>query len=394
MANSKTPDAGQAKSAHEFVRTEMLEQDVAPNSAKGLGAWFKTNLFATPVDSALTIIGMLALLWYVPPILNWLFINAAWTGPDRSVCATISQGGIQPDGWTGACWAFVNAKFAQFMYGTYPIDQRWRVNIVALLMVVLTIPMLMPSAPRKGLNALLLFLIFPVVAFFLLVGGWFGLEVVQTPLWGGLLVTLVLSFFGIAVSLPLGIILAMGRRSNMPVIKLLSVIFIETVRGVPLVTVLFMASVMLPLFLPQGVTFDKLLRALIGVALFASAYMAEVVRGGLQAIPKGQYEGADALGLNFKQKMQLIVMPQALKLVIPGIVNTFIGLFKDTSLVYIIGMFDLLGIVRQNFSDANWASPQTATTGLVFAGFVFWIFCFGMSRYSIFMERQLDRGHR
>lgn len=237
-------------------------------------------------------------------------------------------------------------------------------------------------------------LVFPVVAFFLLVGGWFGLPYVETPLWGGLLVTLVLSFVGIAVSLPLGIVPALGRRSKLPVIKTLSIIFIEMVRGVPLVTVLFMASVMLPLFLPPGVTFDKLLRALIGVALFASAYMAEVVRGGLQAIPRGQYEGADALGLSYWQKTGLVVLPQALKLVIPGIVNTFIGLFKDTSLVYIIGMFDLLGIVRQNFSDANWASPQTPATGLIFAGFVFWIFCFAMSRYSIFMERRLDTGHK
>jgi general L-amino acid transport system permease protein len=174
---------------------------------------------------------------------------------------------------------------------------------------------------------------------------------------------------------------------------MISVIFIETIRGVPLVTVLFMASVMLPLFLPPGVTFDKLMRALIGVALFSSAYMAEVVRGGLQAIPKGQYEGADSLGLSYWQKTGLIILPQALKLVIPGIVNTFIGMFKDTSLVSIIGMFDLLGIVRQSFSDTNWSSPQTPISGLVFAGFVFWLFCFGMSRYSIYMERRLETGH-
>jgi len=252
----------------------------------------------------------------------------------------------------------------------------------------------MPRAPRKGLNALLFFIVFPVVAFVLLVGGWFGLEHVETSLWGGLLVTLVISYVGISVSLPLGVLLALGRRSKLPVLKMLSVIFIEAVRGVPLVTVLFMASVMLPLFLPPGTTFDKLLRALIGVALFASAYMAEVIRGGLQAIPKGQYEGADSLGLGYWQKMGLIVLPQALKLVIPGIVNTFIGLFKDTSLVSIIGMFDLLGIVRQAFSDTNWASPQTPMTGLVFAGFIFWIFCFGMSRYSIYTEKRLDTGHR
>nr|WP_245428732.1 amino acid ABC transporter permease [Phyllobacterium phragmitis] len=342
----------------------------------------------------MSIFAILLLVWFLPPIINWLFINAVWTGPDRSVCSTTVQGGIQPEGWSGACWAFVNAKFQQFLYGRYPFEERWRVDLVAALFVLLLIPLLIPKVPRKGLNAIVFFFIFPIVAFFLLVGGWFGLRYVETPLWGGLLVTLVLSFVGIAVSLPLGIVLALGRRSQLPVIKLLSVIFIEMVRGVPLVTVLFMASVMLPLFLPPGVTFDKLLRALIGVALFASAYMAEVVRGGLQAIPKGQYEGADSLGLNYWQKTSLIVLPQALKLVIPGIVNTFIGLFKDTSLVYIIGMFDLLGIVRQNFADANWSSPQTPATGLIFAGFVFWIFCFSMSRYSIFMERRLDTSHK
>ena len=251
----------------------------------------------------------------------------------------------------------------------------------------------MPKIPNKGLNAVLFFGVFPIVAFFLLAGG-FGLPHVETQLWGGLLVTLVISFVGIAVSLPLGIILALGRRSKMPVVKMFSVIFIETIRGVPLVTVLFMASVMLPLFLPPGVTFDKLLRALIGVALFASAYMAEIVRGGLQAIPKGQYEGADSLGLGYWQKMSLIVLPQALKVVIPNIVSSFISLLKDTSLVYIIGMFDLLGIVRQNFSDANWVSAQTPRTGLIFAAFVFWIICFSMSRYSQFVERRLDTGHR
>ncbi|TIN70975.1 MAG: amino acid ABC transporter permease, partial [Mesorhizobium sp.] len=251
-----------------------------------------------------------------------------------------------------------------------------------------------PKVPRKGLNAVLLFFVLPIVAFVLLVGGMFGLPHVETSLWGGLLVTLSLSFVGIAVSLPLGIVLALGRRSKMPIIKTLCVVFIETVRGIPLITVLFFASVMLPLFLPEGVSFDKFLRALIGVSLFAAAYMAEVVRGGLQAIPKGQYEGADSLGLGYWQKMYFIVMPQALKLVIPGIVNTFIGMFKDTSLVIIISMFDLLGIVKQNFSDANWATAQTARSGLIFAAFVFWLFCFGMSRYSMYTERRLDTGHK
>ena len=377
-----------------YVRAEMATAQAAPRSERGIGGWIRKNLFASVGDSILTIIGLLLVAYILPPFLEWAFVSAQWTGTDRTFCATVAQGGIQPEGWSGACWAFVNAKFPQFMFGRYPVDERWRVMLVGIMFVALLVPLMIPKVPRKGLNAVLFFFVFPIVAFVLLVGGWFGLPHVETPLWGGLLVTLVLAFVGIAVSLPFGIVLALGRRSKMPVVKLVCVVFIETVRGIPLVTVLFMASVMLPLFLPQGVSFDKLLRALIGVAMFASAYMAEVVRGGLQAIPKGQYEGADSLGLGYWQKMILIVLPQALKLVIPGIVNTFIGMFKDTSLVYIISMFDLLGIVRQNFSDAAWASPQTPISGLVFAALVFWMFCFGMSRYSMFMERRLDTGHR
>ena len=377
-----------------FVRAEMIAAQAAPLRERGFGAWLRKNMFASVTDTVLTLLGLFLIVWFVPGFLRWAFVDAVWSGPDRTVCATISQGGIQPDGWSGACWAFVNAKFAQFMYGRYTFGERWRVDLTAVLFVLLLVPLLIPRVPHKALNALLFFIVFPVVAFVLLVGGWFGLPYVPTSEWGGLLVTMVLSFVGIAVSLPMGVLLALGRRSSMPAIKLICVIFIEVVRGVPLVTVLFMASVMLPLFMPAGVTFDRLLRALVGVALFASAYMAEVIRGGLQAIPKGQYEGADSLGLSYWQNMGLIILPQAMKLVIPGIVNTFIGLFKDTSLVYIIGMFDLLGIVRQNFTDANWASAQTPMSGLIFAGFVFWIFCFGMSRYSMYMERRLDRGHR
>ncbi len=377
-----------------YVCVEMVNAQAAPSSQRGFLPWVRTNLFASVGDSILTIFAILVIAYFLPPALNWLFVQAQWTGTDRTFCATVAQGGMQPNGWSGACWAFVGAKFQQFMFGTYPQEERWRPLLVMVMFVVLLAPLLSPSVPRKGLNVLLLFVVFPIAAFFLLIGGVFGLPYVETPRWGGLMVTLILSFVGIAVSLPLGILLALGRRSTMPVVKLICVIFIEAVRGIPLITVLFMASVMLPLFLPPGTNFDKFLRALIGVSLFAAAYMAEVVRGGLQAIPKGQGEGADSLGLNYFQKMSLIVLPQALKLVIPGIVNTFIGMFKDTSLVYIIGMFDLLGVVRQNFSDAAWASPQTPMSGLVFAGFVFWLFCFGMSRYSQFMERRLDTGYR
>ncbi|UIJ81666.1 amino acid ABC transporter permease [Rhizobium leguminosarum] len=376
-----------------FVRTSILAAEPPPPGERGAVAWIRRNLLATPKDVILTILALALIAWAVPHLVNWLFIQAVWSGPDRTFCATTIQGGIQPDGWSGACWAFISAKYDQFIFGRYPLDERWRPAIVGILFILLLVPMLIPSAPRKGLNAILLFAVLPVLAFWLLHGG-FGLEVVDTPLWGGLMVTLVLSFVGIAVSLPCGILLALGRRSKMPVIRMLCVTFIEVIRGVPLITVLFMASVMLPLFLPTGWNVDKLLRALIGVSIFTSAYMAEVIRGGLQAIPKGQFEGADLLGLGYWQKTRLIIMPQAIKLVIPSIVNTFIGTFKDTSLVTIIGMFDLLGIVKLNFSDANWASAVTPITGLIFAGFIFWLFCFGMSRYSGFMERHLDTGHK
>ncbi|AVA21441.1 amino acid ABC transporter permease [Rhizobium sp. LEGMi198b] len=376
-----------------FVSKTILPQLPAPSSEKGVVHWLRKNLLATPKDVVLTILAIAFLAWAVPHIVNWLFIQAAWSGADRTFCATTVQGGTQPDGWSGACWAFVRAKFTIFMVGLYPPEERWRPALVAIITIILFVPMLIPSVPRKGLNAILAFIVLPIVAFFLLYGG-FGLEVVETQKWGGLMVTLVLSFVAIVVSFPLGIMLALGRRSKMPVIRMLSVLYIEIIRGIPLITVLFMASVMLPLFLPQGWTVDKLLRAVVGVSMFTSAYIAEVIRGGLQAVPKGQFEGADSLGLGYWQKMRLIVLPQAIKLVIPGIVNTYIGMFKDTSLVSIISMFDLLGIVRQNFSDPNWASAVTPITGLVFAGFIFWLFCFSMSRYSGFMERHLDTGHK
>jgi general L-amino acid transport system permease protein len=375
----------QAQTDLTFVRQEMVKAAPPPGRMTGPAGWLRKNLFATPGDAALTVVALLFLGFALPPLLRWAFFDAVWDGPDRSVCVSEEA---------GACWAFVKAKFAQFIYGRYPVDERWRVDLVFLLAAAGLVPLAIPSVPHKGWTAFYIFAIFPVIAFVLLTGGWFGLAPVETALWGGLLVTLVVSYVGIVASLPLGILLALGRRSKMPIVRTFSVIFIEFWRGVPLITVLFMASVMLPLFLPPGVNFDKLMRALIGVALFSSAYMAEVVRGGLQAIPKGQYEAANALGLGYWKTMRLVILPQSLKLVIPGIVNTFIGLFKDTSLVYIIGLFDLLGIVRLNFTDTTWASWQTPATGLVFAAFIFWLFCFSMSRYSQFVERRLNTGHK
>ncbi len=341
--------------------------------------WLRDNLFSTIGNAVMTLIGLVLIYGMVSGLFAFAVSEATWTGDNGEAC--------RPN--PGACWPMVQAKFAQFMYGRYPDEYRWRVDLTYLLALVGLVPLMIPRVPYKLQNAIYLFGVFPVVAFFLLVGGVPGLPHVATEYWGGLLVTLVVASVGITASFPLGVMLALGRRSRMPLVRWASVTFIEFVRGVPLITVLFMSSVMLPLFLPPGWSIDKLLRALVGVALFAAAYMAETIRGGLQAIPRGQFEAADAIGLNYRQKMSMIVLPQALKLVIPGIVNTFIGLFKDTSLVLIIGLFDLLGIVQQNNTDQKWLAPTNAMTGYLFAGFIFWIFCFGMSRYSAFVERNL-----
>ena len=377
-----------------YIRDRFLEAEKPPMSDSSALGWVRKNLFASVKDSILSILALAALVYFLPGLLNWLFLSAVWTGADRTACLTVDQGGQLPTGWTGACWAYVGDRFVQFMFGSYPRDELWRPLLVVAMFVGLLVPFLMPKVPRKGLNAILLLVVLPVVAFFLLLGGVFGLRHVETSLWGGLMVTLIISFVGITVSLPAGILLALGRRSQMPILKTVCIAFIELIRGVPLITVLFMASVLLPLFLEPGNNIDKFLRALIGVSIFASAYMAEVIRGGLQAIPKGQYEAADALGLNYFHKMTFVVLPQAIKLVIPGIVNTFIGMFKDTSLVTIISMYDLLGIVKASFGDSGWITPVTPLTGLIFAGFTFWIFCFGMSRYSAFVERRLDTNHK
>ncbi|HUG60882.1 MAG TPA: amino acid ABC transporter permease [Methylomirabilota bacterium] len=370
-----------------FVRTSFVDPSPPPGLGIGAVAWMRENLFSTPANAGITIITALLLYWAVPPMIQWLFIDAVWTGENREACLATAERPV------GACWAFVNAKFAQFMYGRYPLDERWRVDLTGIVFAVGLFMLAVPKIPFKRETTIFMLAVFPVLAYFLLYGG-LGLTVVETSLWGGLLVTMVVAVSGIVASLPLGILLALGRRSKLPIVKTFSVIFIEFWRGVPLITVLFMASVMLPLFLPSGVNFDKLLRALIGVALFSAAYMAETVRGGLQAIPKGQYEAGAAVGLGYWQTMLLIVLPQALKIVIPGIVNSFISLFKDTSLVLIIGLFDVLGIIQLNFTDSNWTSPNVPKTGFIFAALVFWIFCFGMSRYSQYMERRLETGHK
>ncbi len=371
--------------AYAFVRSEMATARPAPVSTTGLIGWARERLFGSVFDTLLTVVGVALAASVLWSILDFAVVRAVWTGADGEVCR-------KPE--VGACWPYVTAYWKQFLFGRYPADERWRAILVFVAFFGLLLPLAIPKIPFKRLNALLFFVALPIFAYVMLLGGWFGLEPVETTMWGGLLVTLVVAVTGIVCSLPIGILLALGRRSKMPIVRMLSVVFIEFWRGVPMITVLFMAANMLPLFMPDGVDVDKLLRALVGVSIFTAAYLAETIRGGLQAIPKGQYEGAMALGLGYWQMMGLIVMPQALKLVIPGIVNSFISLFKDTTLVLIVSIFDLLGMIQSSRSDPIWSAPSTGTTGYLVAAAIFWIFCFGMSRYSQWLERRLATGHK
>ncbi len=355
-----------------------------PVTAVGVIGWLRQNLFSTWYNTLLTVLALYLLYQIVPPLIAWAFIEADWVGETRADCV---REGVTRE---GACWVYIKAWFWQFIYGRYPADERWRINLAYLILIVAAIPLFIPQFRWKRWVGVFLLVGFPVIAFYLFVGDAFGLPGVETSRWGGLFLTLVIAGVGIVMSLPIGVVLALGRRSNMPVVRAVCVAFIELWRGVPLITVLFMASVMFPLFMPAGMNFDKLLRALIGVMLFAAAYMAEVVRGGLQALPKGQYEAAQALGLNYWKMMGLVILPQALKMVIPGIVNTFIALFKDTTLVLIIGLFDLLGMVQAAAANPDWLG--FAVEGYVFAAFGFWIFCFSMSRYSLHLEKKLHTG--
>ncbi len=350
-----------------------------PKAQHSLFIWLKKHLFSTPLNSLITVSICLFLYTVIPPFWQWAVTNAQWFGESSADCKT-----------SGACWAFVTARLDQFIYGFYPEPFQWRANLFFLQLLIIILWLALPRLPWKKWGLAYGLLVMPVLSWFLLYGGIVGLERVETHHWGGLMLTLLLALGGMIASLPLGVVLALGRRSSMPVVKGMCTAYIELWRGVPLITVLFMASVMLPLFVPENVVFDKLLRALIGIIMFQSAYMAEVVRGGLQAIPKGQTEAFKSLGLGYWQGMLLIVLPQALRLVIPGIVNTFIALFKDTSLVLIIGLFDLLAIVQAGLNDPLWLG--NAIEGYLFAGLVFWAFCFAMSQYSQYLEKQLKRG--
>lgn len=455
-------DATLENAPNAFVRRETLEQQPAPLSVAGPLAWVRTNLFSGPVGTLLTLVSFYIVFVAVQDLVRFYLLDAVWAGATRDACLADKVGRS-----VGACWPYVADRFQYFVYGSYPVPERWRVNVVFVMFALGVAWLLWNKAPQKKLGAFFFFVILPLSGFILLLGGataegllrvlmlvgaalallyavvsfvpslavwtaapllaaeremspWkrfsgpkalilmalvifgliavvseqVGLPRVDTGLWGGMMVTFLISAVGIVFSLPLGVVLALGRRSRLPIIQLLSVIFIEFVRGVPLITVLFMANTMLPLFVPQQYSPDRLLRPLIGVAIFASAYMAEVIRGGLQAIPKGQFEGAMSLGLGYWQMMRLIILPQALRIVIPGIVNTFIGLFKDTTLVAIVGIFDFLNTIQATLVDPTWATPTTRTTGYGFAALFYFLCCWGMSRYSIAVEKRLAAGQR
>lgn len=460
----------------------------SPDLSTGVLGWLRNNLFSNPSNSLLTIVGLVILYLAVPPIIRWTIIDATWLGDSRGMCDEAAAAGQN-----GACWSFIKVRMGVFIYGFYPEVERWRINLLLLMLgfnllpilgatlfknnirqvflgllgitiaffalgpvatIIMGIYFLLPfvlgylssnekivapvgaarsavlyrlfaavltgiiaylgtklfisyeiaqatgtlvaiiclclvlirNLPATGWRWVLLFTVYPVLGFYLLLGDVLGLPLVETHYWGGLFLTLVVAGTGMATALPIGILLALGRRSELPIIKTICISFIELVRGVPLVSVLFMASVMFPLFLPENVSFDKLLRALIGIAFFYAAYMAEVIRGGLQAIPKGQYEAAKALGWPYWKMMGVIILPQALRLVIPGLANNFLSLLKDTTLVAVIGLLDLLGIAKAAMADSEWLG--FTKEAYVFAAIVFWVLCFAVSRYSVHLEKK------
>ncbi len=426
--------------AEAYVRTESHPDLPPPAGESGVVGWLRHHLFNTWYNGLATIIIVYLFYLALPPIVDWALISPIWGANSYKDC--------QFDG-AGACWGMIDKRFGQFMYGFYDHDNRWRPNLAGIIFVIAMLPVLFDRLPGRGLATTFLIFVFPalgialihgpidvqsmqtllgkviwalvfvagaavgyramrrlqptlmtlgygvsyVVLFLALVAWGFGVPVIETSTYGGLMLTLILAGVAIAVSLPLGILLALGRRaSSLPIVRLLCVGFIELIRAVPLITVLFMAQFMLPLFLPEGTNFDNVVRAMVGMSLFSAAYMAEVVRGGLQAIAKGQFEAADSLGLNYFLNMRLIILPQALKIVIPGIVSTFIGLFKDTTLVSIVGLMDFLQIGKTSVADTKWLGLQHEA--YFFVGITYFCFCFGMSRYSIYLEKKLHTGHK
>ncbi len=423
-----------------FVADGKLPDLPPPPGASGALGWIRENLFSGPLNTILTLASVAVVALALPGVLDWALFKSVWNASSLSECRSIIAESFG-EGQGGACWAVIRERFDQLVYGFYPAELRWRPNVAFLLLIVAIAPILFENVRALAVGAaaivalkalagatglvdggvgglfgattvvlvvagalawffgggahrrywLMFSAAFPVFAYFLLWGG-LGLEPVASSKFGGFLLTMIIGVTGIAASLPLGILLALGRQSKLVFIHAICVGFIEFIRGVPLITLLFVASTLLNYFMPPGTNFDLILRVLIMVTLFASAYMAEVIRGGLAALPKGQYEAADAMGLTYAQSMRLIVLPQALKISIPGIVNTFIGLFKDTTLVAVIGLLDPLGLTNPIRADSNWNGIVWELYG--FIAFCFFLFCFGMSRYSMHLEGRLRAGER
>jgi len=337
----------------------------------------RRSLFQSPASALLTILTIWFVLMLAPPLVQWLLVKASFQAPDAQACRDAG----------GACWAFIREKYRLILFGTYPHAEQWR----PLLATALLVASIVWTATRRlaGLQIAGLWVFTILLVATLMWGGFLGLAFVENTRWGGLPLTLILSTFGIAFAFPLGILLALGRRSRMPAIRAMCIAYIELIRGVPLISLLFMSSVMLPLFLPEGFSIDKLLRAQLAIIFFAAAYVAEIVRGGLQAIPKGQYEGAESIGLSYWQQTRKIVLPQALKVVIPPLVSTFIALFKDTSLVVIIGIFDLTQAAKAALADPAWTG--FGVEAYLFIGLIYFVFCYSISRYSRSLELDLKR---
>lgn len=346
-------------------------------------AWLRANLFYSWLSTAITLVLCYLVARGGLAMVNWAFVNAVWLvpsaagGADTTACRALEA---------GACWAIIAEKYRFILFGTYPYEQHWRPALCILVFAALYGATTWRRLWNKALPVV--WAVAAVVVGLLMWGGAGGIPLVPNERWGGLVITLILATFGLGFAFPLAVLVALGRRSSLPAIRILCVVYVELIRGVPLISLLFMASVVLPLFLPDGVTLDKLLRAQIAIILFAAAYLAEVVRGGLQAVAKGQYEAAEALGLAYWSKFRLIVLPQALRIVIPPLVNTFIGIFKDTSLVLVIGIFDLLGAGKMAAMEPAWQG--FAIEVFLFCGLIYFVFCFTMSRFSQKLEADLS----
>jgi general L-amino acid transport system permease protein len=334
----------------------------------------RARLFATPLDAVITLACCWALVRLIEPLARWFVIDATVRGATRADCTG-----------AGACWVFIRARFGQFMYGFYPVDQRWRVDLIAVVLLLCAALLAVKRLPYRGAFAAAVALTMPPLVLFVFYGG-LGLPIVETREWGGLMLTLFIAIYAGLLAVPLGIVLALGRQSRLPAIRTLAVMFIEFWRGVPIIAVIFLASLILPLIVPAGIGVDRLARAVIGLALVIAAYMAEAVRGGLQAIPKGQYEAATALGLRYPATTALIVLPQALRIALPAMTNEFIALLKNTSLVLIVSILDLLGVAQAALADPAWVGMTLEA--YVFAGAIYWLLCFALSRASLRLERQ------